>query len=176
MEQTAAVIDWNRTPVQMIESVLRANMFRIVGRYYNRLRETLAEQKATAQGKEVETITIPELAASLARRIKPVLDVLNPVKDQDSWKLAADAIERSLVSDGALTIPAERHHEWQSFSGEQIRRLMRQNDISIRELAERMQITMIRVREVRERGVTGNCYCRDWYEAITSTGIYTTQR
>ena len=98
-----------------------------------------------------------------------MLDVLNPVQDEDSWKLVSDAIERSLVSDGALTIPADRHHEWTSFSGEQIRRLMRQNDISIRELAECMHITMIRVREVRERGVFGNCYCRDWYEAITST-------
>ena len=176
MEQTATAIDWNCTPVQMIESVLRANLFRIVGRYYNRLQEVLADRRVTEQGKGVETITIPDLAATLARRIKPVLDVLNPVKDEGSWKLASEAIERSLVSDGALTIPAERHHEWTSFSGEQLRRLMRQNDISIRELAERLQITMIRVREVRERGVSGNCYCRDWYEAITSTGIYTTKR
>lgn len=176
MEQAAAASNWNRTPAQMVESVLRANLFRIVGRYYSRLYEALADQRATCQGKAVEMMTIPELAAALARRVKPALDALNPVKDASSWALASDAIERSLVSVGALAIPVERHHEWTSFSGEDIRRLMRQNDVSIRELSERMQISLIRVREVRERGVTGNIYCRDWYEAITSTGIYASKR
>ncbi len=56
--------------------------------------------------------------------------------------------------------------------GRYIQRLMRQHRITIRALATRMNITMKRVREVRQDGVNGRCMCLDWYEAITNTGLY----
>lgn len=59
-----------------------------------------------------------------------------------------------------------------SLSGPDIRRLMRQNKITIRNLAVRMNITLKRVREVRGRGLVDADYCRDWYEAITQTGDF----
>lgn len=60
-----------------------------------------------------------------------------------------------------------------SISGSMICRLMRRHQVTIRALAQRMQITMKRVREVREKGVEGHCMCLDWYEAITATGVFT---
>lgn len=57
-------------------------------------------------------------------------------------------------------------------SGWGIRRLMRIHKMTIRQVANRMNITMKRVREVRTDGVSGKCMCLDWYEAITSTGIF----
>lgn len=52
-------------------------------------------------------------------------------------------------------------------SGEEVCSLMRQYRVTIRQLAETMQITLKRVREVRGNGVEGEVYVRDWYEAIT---------
>ena len=49
---------------------------------------------------------------------------------------------------------------------------MRRSHITIRELANRMNIPMTRVREVREKGVEGRCMCQDWYEAITGSGLF----
>lgn len=49
---------------------------------------------------------------------------------------------------------------------------MRSRRITIRALATRMNITMKRVREVREHGVEGQCMCLDWYEAITGSGLF----
>lgn len=60
----------------------------------------------------------------------------------------------------------------QSISGPMIRRLMRRHRMTIRALAKRMNITMKRVRHVREHGVEGHCMCLDWYEAISGTGIF----
>lgn len=57
-------------------------------------------------------------------------------------------------------------------SGWGIRRLMRIHKMTIRQTANRMNITMKRVREVRLNGVSGKCMCLDWYEAITNTGIF----
>ena len=57
-------------------------------------------------------------------------------------------------------------------TGQEIRRLMRVHRITIRSLAARMQITMVRVREVRTQGLVGDAYCQDWQEAITGTGIF----
>lgn len=54
-------------------------------------------------------------------------------------------------------------------TGTQIKSLMRKNHITIRDLASRMQITMKRVRIVRERGITNGNVIRDWVEAITGT-------
>jgi hypothetical protein len=57
-------------------------------------------------------------------------------------------------------------------SGLNIRRLMRVHHLTIRMLATRMNITMKRVRAVRQDGITGECMCLDWYEAITGKGIF----
>lgn len=59
-----------------------------------------------------------------------------------------------------------------SISGWHIKRLMRKHKVTIRDIALRMNITLKRVREVRTNGVTGQCMCLDWYEGITSTGIF----
>ena len=51
-------------------------------------------------------------------------------------------------------------------SGDEVRRLMRLHKVTIRGLAQDMQITMKRVREVREKGLKGPAV-RDWIEHIT---------
>ncbi len=51
---------------------------------------------------------------------------------------------------------------------EMVKQLMRQNGKTIRGLAAQMNITMTRVRQVRLEGVTGQEYCRDWLEALTT--------
>lgn len=51
---------------------------------------------------------------------------------------------------------------------ETVRRLMRQNGKTIRSLAAQMNITMTRVRQLRNEGVEGEGYCRDWLEALTT--------
>lgn len=53
-----------------------------------------------------------------------------------------------------------------SLSGETVRRLMRAERITIRELAARMDVSQARVRRVREGGVEGPAV-RDWVEALT---------
>jgi hypothetical protein len=55
-------------------------------------------------------------------------------------------------------------------SGEQVRSLMRKYRKTIRQLAESMDITQKRVRDVRDKGVEGNAYVRDWLEAIMQNG------
>jgi len=54
-------------------------------------------------------------------------------------------------------------------SPETIRRLMREHRKTIRGLAAQMKVSMVRVRAVRERGVTGAAYCQDWIEALTAS-------
>jgi len=49
---------------------------------------------------------------------------------------------------------------------ETVRRLMRQNNKTIRGLAQQMNIPMTRVRHVREHGVSGSAFCQDWLEAL----------
>ena len=56
------------------------------------------------------------------------------------------------------TTPAARFH---------IRQIMRVHKVTIRELAARMDITIKRVRRVREHGLTEPHVIRDWVEAIT---------
>ena len=51
--------------------------------------------------------------------------------------------------------------------GAEARRLIRVNEVTIRELARRMRITMKRIREVREIGLDDRYSIRDWLEAIT---------
>jgi hypothetical protein len=45
---------------------------------------------------------------------------------------------------------------------------MREHRKTIRGLAAQMKVSMVRVRAVRERGVTGAAYCQDWIEALTA--------
>ena len=52
-------------------------------------------------------------------------------------------------------------------TGTTIVRLMRAHRKTIAGLAASMNITQVRVREVRAGGVRGECFVRDWMEAIT---------
>lgn len=52
-------------------------------------------------------------------------------------------------------------------TGPTIVRLMRLHKQSIRSLAEVMNITQKRVRQVRAQGVQGVAYAKDWMQAIT---------
>lgn len=71
--------------------------------------------------------------------------------------------------------PTWANAEHPSLPGRYIQRLMRRHHLTIRDLAKRMNITMKRVRTVRDEGIKGRCMCLDWYEAITQTGIFTTK-
>ena len=51
-------------------------------------------------------------------------------------------------------------------SSAEVKRLMRKHKVTIRALASEMQITQKRIREVRDKGVTGPAV-RDWVEHIT---------
>jgi hypothetical protein len=54
------------------------------------------------------------------------------------------------------------------FTGREIKRLMRQYKVTIRDLAQRMQITIKRIRYIRKHGIKGHAAC-DWFEAITGS-------
>lgn len=151
--QSNLPIDWRHSPEQMVEATLQANVARLAGKY---------------RGTDVAAV-----AKALLPLLRPLLDNLNPVTTQQSFELAQHAIDRALV---AIDVFSENEltqlTSMARLTGARIRQLMRINALSIRQISERMSITMKRVREVRENGVTGNCYCRDWYEAITKSGIY----
>ena len=49
---------------------------------------------------------------------------------------------------------------------------MRQHGQTIADLAKSMQITQVRVREVRRKGVNGPGYVMDWLQAITGNPNY----
>jgi hypothetical protein len=49
---------------------------------------------------------------------------------------------------------------------------MRQHGQTIAGLAKSMQITQVRVREVRRKGVNGPGYVMDWLHAITGNPKY----
>jgi hypothetical protein len=55
------------------------------------------------------------------------------------------------------------------YSGKRIVRDMRRHRMTIRQLALRMDVTQVRVRQVRAEGVTGVA-TRDWFEAIRRLG------
>ena len=57
----------------------------------------------------------------------------------------------------------------QVITGRQIVSLMRKHRVTIRELARRMQITLKRIRQVREKGLDDPGFARDWIEHITGT-------
>lgn len=51
--------------------------------------------------------------------------------------------------------------------GTDVCRLMRVHKVTIRELAKRMQITMKRIRQIREIGLSDRPTIRDWVQGIT---------
>jgi hypothetical protein len=53
-----------------------------------------------------------------------------------------------------------------TLAGREVARLMRQNRVTIRELAERTGFTQKRIRQVRRTGLSGIAVL-DWQEAIT---------
>jgi transcriptional regulator with XRE-family HTH domain len=54
--------------------------------------------------------------------------------------------------------------------GKEVKRLMRKNRVTIRELSQRMGITMKRIRQIRNGvGLEGRELMRDWVEGITGT-------
>jgi len=53
-------------------------------------------------------------------------------------------------------------------TAKQVCRLMRQNRQTIRGIATRWNLTLNRVREVREKGVRGEAFVRDWLEILTT--------
>ena len=59
-----------------------------------------------------------------------------------------------------------------TLTGKQIRRLMRQHGQTIAGLAKSMQITQVRVREVRRKGVKCPGCVSGWLEAITGDPKY----
>jgi len=54
-------------------------------------------------------------------------------------------------------------------TGKEVRALMRANHKTIRGLAAQMNITHVRVREVRANGVHGPAFVRDWLEAVQAS-------
>lgn len=54
-----------------------------------------------------------------------------------------------------------------TLTGREVVHLMRKHNLTIRQLASKMNITQVRVREVRSKGVTGKLYVMDWLEGIT---------
>lgn len=162
----ANAVMWDRTPTRMVESVLRAHWGRLAASYRKRLVDLLGDIKAERKGLKVKTTSFPQLAASLARKIGPTLHALPAVEDEYSFNAAFNAIDEALTSQDIL-IKGQDRHVWTDFSGPEIHRLMRLHDVSIVDLARRLGVTQKRVRHVRLNGVTGNAYCRDWYEAIT---------
>lgn len=67
------------------------------------------------------------------------------------------------------------HTNWlsrQQLAGEEIMSLMREHKVTIKGLAELLQVPQKRVRHVRNLGVRGKGMVMDWYEAITRTGVF----
>ncbi len=53
--------------------------------------------------------------------------------------------------------------------GREVKRLMRVNHVTIRELSARMQITQKRNRQIREIGLDNPNAIRDWIQGITGS-------
>jgi hypothetical protein len=171
-EAAVSPIAWPSTRAQMVEAVLRAQSSRLAASYRNRLPELLSADQVQPAGKAVKTTSFPQLASLIATKIASLLQRLAPVRDEFTWTTASNAIDRALTLRDILAKGSDQHASWTSFSGAEVRRLMRLYDVSIVELARRLQATQKRVRHVRAHGVQGNAYCRDWYEAITQTGLF----
>ncbi len=70
----------------------------------------------------------------------------------------------------ALTEEISMADQGYLYSGKRIVRDMRRHRITIRQLALRMDLSQVRVRQVRAEGVTGVA-TRDWFEAIRRIGV-----
>ncbi len=81
--------------------------------------------------------------------------------------------QASAVTGSKASAPPGRRVASSRLTGQNLIDLMRDNKVTIRQLSLRMNVTMTRVREVRATGVTGQCTCLDWHEAITQTGLDT---
>lgn len=101
----------------------------------------------------------PELARFSVRQV-PVM--MTP-------EVALRESQASAVTGSKASAPPGRHVASARLTGQNLIDLMRENKVTIRQLALRMNVTMTRVREVRATGVTGQCMCLDWHEAITQT-------
>lgn len=64
----------------------------------------------------------------------------------------------------------DRLRRMERLSGADIRRMMRRHGATIRSVAAALQVTQKRVREVREKGIMGQGWIRDWVEAIERAG------
>lgn len=80
-----------------------------------------------------------------------------------SWQMAANAVQAMRES-----VAKARGPETMRLSGTMLIALMRLNGKTIESLARAMGITQKRVREVRERGVSGEGYVLDWLEALSA--------
>lgn len=79
-----------------------------------------------------------------------------------TWKVARNGVQAMVNAvNEAGGEPAKL-----ALSGAKITSLMRQNNKTIRSLAKAMNIPIVRVQEVRTKGVRGEGYVLDWLEAI----------
>lgn len=76
--------------------------------------------------------------------------------NQTLEKLMNEQVRRDIVREMRTTM-----------TGRELRRLMRRHKVTIRQLAQRMQITMKRVREVRKNGTDDLLSTLDYSEWIT---------
>lgn len=161
-----------KTSVEVLEAVLRAQQQRLAGKYRNRLSSVTHHQGDSMASGACKPAALPEVTAMVSRQIKPLLNRLPPVRDEATLSVAVGVIERALTSRDILAKTFDQQACLSALTGIQIRELMRLNDLTIVQLAARLGVTQKRVRYVRALGVTGNGYCRDWYEAITGTGLF----
>lgn len=66
------------------------------------------------------------------------------------------------------TLPSQRRpFPPEKLSGKDVYRMMRKHKVTIKSLSQRTGISMKRIREVREKGLTDSHAVRDWMEAIS---------
>ena len=58
-----------------------------------------------------------------------------------------------------------------SLTGEEIATLMRLHQVTIKQVAEYMQVAQGRVRKMRDEGISGNNWMRDWVEGIVGAAF-----
>jgi transcriptional regulator with XRE-family HTH domain len=90
-------------------------------------------------------------------------------REQVSKGIRMKSITPAMVGSAAKKKAGPKKNPTFSLSGPQVVRMMRENGLTIPQLAKRMGITQARVKKVREDGVTGEAFVRDWVEGITGT-------
>ena len=118
---------------------------------------------------EFSPLTRAELDA-LADDLREKANLLDPMSKaawilEDQYNAALTVIERT--RDARNRNPAPRMQP--KLSGAEVVRLMRAHGMTVAQLARRMNIPQTRVREIRDRGIVGGEFVRDWREAITGT-------